>query len=394
MNGVREIIAAEIKHRGWIGFARFMELALYHPQGGYYESPETPIGRQGDFYTSVSVGSLFGELLAFQFSEWLTLLLTSQTGSDAGARLLPVHPTPPGPHSTKSGPVHLVESGAHDGQLAFDVLSWLTRCRPELCEQLEYWILEPSVHRMTWQQERLTPFGARVRWADSWANLPSEGVRGCFFSNELLDAFPLHRLSWNSGERRWFEMGVGSDGGRLIWRRAPDGIPPDPAWMRHLEAMELPDPLLNGLPDGFILEISPQAEIWWSRAAASLKQGWLMTLDYGLPAGTTLSPERPAGTLRAYRGHRFAADPLENPGEQDLTAHINFESIRKVGEQAGLRTSDVCTQSQFLTRIAAQTMKPNVGFGEWNRQRTRQFQTLTHPDHLGRQFQALVQIRS
>jgi SAM-dependent MidA family methyltransferase len=390
MNGVREIIAAELEHHGWIGFARFMELALYHPEGGYYQSSKSHIGRAGDFYTSVSVGSLFGELLAFQFSEWLTREIQSEPGTG----LLSVDPKQPGSHSTDSGPVHLVESGADDGQLAFDILSWISRCRPELFEQLEYWILEPSDRRMTWQQERLTRFGARVRWADSLGNLPPDGVRGCFFSNELLDAFPLHRLSWNSGERRWSEMGVGSDGNSLIWRRAPDSNRPDPTLMKHVAAMELPEPLLNVLPDGFILEICPQAETWWSEAAASLKQGRLMTLDYGLPAGTILSPERPSGTLRAYRDHRFAEHPLKDPGQQDLTAHINFESIQKVGEQAGLRTSDLCTQSQFLTRIATQTMKTNVHFGEWNQQRTRQFQTLTHPDHLGRQFQALVQIRS
>jgi SAM-dependent MidA family methyltransferase len=119
--------------------------------------------------------------------------------------------------------------------------------------------------------------------------------------------------------------------------------------------------------------------------------GKLVAIDYGLAAEEFLVPERKDGTLRAYYRHRLVSDVLANAGEQDLTAHINFSAIRQAGEAAGLRTEAFLTQEQFLTQIAAKAWKGGGAFGEWSRERTRQFQTLTHPEHLGRAFRVLVQ---
>jgi len=112
------------------------------------------------------------------------------------------------------------------------------------------------------------------------------------------------------------------------------------------------------------------------------------------PAEELLLPERTQGTLRAYQGHHVSSDLLASPGQQDLTAHVNFPAIQAAGESAGLNTEAFLTQEQFLTRIAAQVWKGEPGFGEWFAQRTRQFQTLVHPEHLGRAFHVLVQGRS
>src|SRR5205823_2938276 len=177
MTEIDKIVRIELERHGIIPFAQFMRLALYCPKFGYYDHLEGRIGRQGDFFTSVSVGPLFGELLAFQFAQWLERL--------SGA------------------PLQLVEAGAHDGQLAFDILSWLGQNRPALLGSLQYWIIEPSSRRHGWQKERLENFAHHVRWFKDLDALPPGGVRGVIFSNELLDAMPVHRLGWDAALGRW-----------------------------------------------------------------------------------------------------------------------------------------------------------------------------------------------
>src|SRR6266496_4545463 len=169
VNALTEIIRREVELSGFISFARFMKLSLYCPEFGYYEQLTNNPGRRGDFYTSVSVGNLFGELLAFQFARWF-----DQTEL-----------------------FHVLEAGAHDGRLALDILNWFEARRPGLLNRLDYWIVEPSARRQQWQKRTLARFNARVRWFDSWEKLPAPGVRGIIFSNELLDAMPIHRFGWN-----------------------------------------------------------------------------------------------------------------------------------------------------------------------------------------------------
>jgi SAM-dependent MidA family methyltransferase len=381
-----EKIAKEIEAAGPISFARFMELALYCPVYGYYEKEEDTVGRQGDFYTSVSVGSLFGELLAWQFAEWLTGVHTPQSGEARCA--LP-----------RGARLQLVEAGAHRGELARDILSWLSRQRRELFEQIEYWIVEPSDRRRGWQQQTLAEFKERVYWAETFVELghalaprrPSpvtdHPIRGLVFSNELLDALPVHRLGWDAARRQWFEWGVKLADRRFVWARLPELDSRCTSQLSRLgaHAADLP------LPDGFTLEICPAAEIWWREAAGALGCGKLLTIDYGLTTPELLLPERCQGTLRAYRQHRPAGDVLADPGQQDLTAHVNFSAIQEAGESAGLKTEAFLTQTQFLTNIAAQIWNSDTQFGEWTPKHTRQFQTLTHPEHLGRAFRVLVQ---
>ena len=148
------------------------------------------------------------------------------------------------------------------------------------------------------------------------------------------------------------------------------------------------------LPDGFILEIAPFAELWWELAAQSLRLGKLLTFDYCHNAGAVINPSKPHGTLRAYRDHHQVDDILAAPGTQDITAHVNFAAVQHAGERAGLATVELTEQARFLTRIAQRTMQQPAAFGEWTRERGRQFQTLAHPDHLGRSFSALLQERA
>jgi SAM-dependent MidA family methyltransferase len=370
--GCGEKILQEIQKCGPIPFSRFMELALYCPDSGFYEAEADRIGRRGDFYTSVSTGSLFGELLAFDFSEKL-FSLQSQC---------------------PALPLQLVEAGAHDGKLTRDILTWLRDRRPDQFKRISYVIIEPSAKRRVWQQHTLHEFADTVRWLDELpkpARSDSEPlINGILFSNELLDAFPVRRIGWDTQTRTWFEWGVESDGANFSWTRLNLAVA-DAAQLQT--QVTCPPEILDVLPNGFTTEICPAAAQWWTHATVALGAGWLLTADYGLTNEELFQPHRTQGTLRSYFKHRLVPDVLSHPGEQDITAHVDFSAIRAAGETALLSTEFFGTQAAWLTRIMAETLKAGTGFGEWDAARTRQFQTLTHPEFLGRAFRVLVQRR-
>jgi SAM-dependent MidA family methyltransferase len=384
MKTLAGIIRAEIANNGILSFARFMELALYCPDFGYYETQKDTVGRRGDFYTSASTGELFGELLAFQFANWLEELKITDRE------------------------LRIVEAGAHDGKLAKDILNWLQLNRPELFERLEYCIIEPSARRREWQNETLKNFAPRVRWFSRLNGSTIQPFNGIIFSNELLDAFPVHRFGWDAENKNWFEWGVAVDGEKFIWERMVHSRFFHVSTISHMvwpwrgqtvanfdfPPAFFPPLLLLGevLPDNYTIEISPAAKNWWRRKAGILQRGKLLAIDYGLTADELFSPARINGTLRGYFRHHPADDLLANVGEQDLTAHVNFSAIQNVGEEAGLKTEFFSTQTKFLTQILEKTLV-GKSFGEWSASRTRQFQTLTHPEHLGRAFRVLVQSR-
>jgi len=378
MNPLSEIIRREVAQSGILPFARFMELALYCPKHGYYEVKKDNPGRRGDFYTSVGAGEVFGRLLACQFAGWLETLNSDK--SRAGPQ-----PLAAPKRSAGGSTLNLVEAGAHDGKLAGDILAWLQLKRPELFGQIEYWIIEPSAQRQEWQRETLKHFAPRVRWFSDFDNIklqtPNAKLAGVIFSNELLDAMPVHRFGWDAAKKTWFEWGVAVDGEKFIWAR----IQPSAFSLQ-------PSALESVLPDGYTIETCPAAESWWREAAGILGRGKLMTIDYGLTAEELFSPGRLRGTLRAYFRHHAGEDLLANVGEQDLTAHVNFSAIRAAGESAGLKMETFSTQSQFLTQILEKAAKDN-SLGAWTSTQARQFQTLTHPEHLGRAFRVLVQSR-
>lgn len=355
MNALAEELRSRIQASGPMPFAAFMACVLYFPKLGYYERALGQIGRRGDFMTSVSVGPMFGELLAFQFARWLEQEHAGEI------------------------PLQIVETGAHDGQLAHDILEALEDREPALFARIEYRIIEPASSRRDAQQARLKRF-RNVRWHESLRPTQKQ-VRGVLFSNELLDAMPVHPFAWNAKARRWEEMAVSLHEEQFVWTRllSSQSTPP-----------QLPDALLDVLPDGYVMEMGHAATNWWREAATALISGRLLAVDYGGALEELLSPARNTGTLRAYSGHRVGTEVLANPGEQDITAHVNFSEIIQAGEMAGLKTETFTTQSQFLTEIAREWWK---GHDSLPPQKVRQFQTLTHPEHLGRPFKVLVQSR-
>ena len=338
MNELEQRIHAEIAEKGGIPFSRFMERALYEPGLGYYET-QREVGRSGDFYTSVSVGSLYGELLAFQFADWLAEI---------------------------DGPVQLVEAGAHDGRLAKDVLTYLRDWRPELFKRCELILWEPSKTHRQWQGSELAEFVDKVKWV---AEL--ESFNGVFYCNELLDACPAERLIWK--DDAWWLSLVESDGQSFGWGMRPGG------------KVKLGDQLTP--EEGAIFTVGDYGV--WQAVCNSLKRGQALVVDYGMTEREFLDPPRENGTLRGYHRHRMVDDVLTNPGEVDITASVNFTRVERIAEAIGLGVVPLTRQSQYLVSLFDKTLQWPKLFPEWTPDRTRQFQTLVHPEHLGDSFKVL-----
>ena len=323
-------IQAEIRRDGPISFARFMELALYAPGLGYYER-QRKIGRRGDFFTSVSVGPLFGELLGFQFAQWIS-------------------------QNPSFDRLQIVEAGAHDGALAADILGWLRRWRKDLLARLEYCLVEPSSARREWQKQTLRDWLPSIKWISDVSEAAAEPGCRIIFCNELLDAMPVHRLAWDASGKKWMECRVACENGTFVWQQAE----PPPELAASLPEVGLDLALV--LPSGFLIEHSPSAVAWWKKAAATLTHGKLLTIDYGCTGEEWLRPDRSGGTLRTFSRHRVGGGLLENPGESDITAHVNFSAIEAAGRTAGLATEGLMTQEKFLTHILAQTEREPGSF--------------------------------
>jgi SAM-dependent MidA family methyltransferase len=359
MNSLPRIIREEIERDGPMTFARFMEMALYAPGLGYYERPGK-IGRGGDYFTSVTTGPLFGQMLAFQFAEWI----------DADC---------------PAGKFQLVEAGAHEGSMAADILDWLGRYRPDLIDRLEYCIVESSAARREWQHAKLSSWTSNLKWAPAIADFGERRINGIVFSNEFLDALPVHRLAWDACESRWREWRVVVANDAFAWRLDSAAVGLD-----HC-LPPVPAELAKVLPDGFVVEACPAAAKWWRAAGRALRRGKLLTIDYGHSDENWIRPDRPNGTVRAFVRHHASVDLLAQPGEQDLTSDVNFFALQEAGRVAGLGAGTLVRQSIFLTQILAKIHAKPEAFAPWEGKSARQFQTLAHPEHLGRPFQVLTQ---
>ncbi|MCE0484659.1 MAG: SAM-dependent methyltransferase [Methylacidiphilales bacterium] len=352
MTKLAKIIQAEIRTGGAMSFERFMELALYQPGLGYYVGTNGPtrIGRRGDFYTSVSVGPLFGRLLGRQFFQMWEIL-------------------------GNPDPFWVMEQGAHDGQLARDILEWAEAEAPGFFEAMHYAVVGGTEFANEAGPNRIT-------WFENLGALAGKKPVGVVFSNELVDAFPVRVIVGREGQ--WKERRVMIDeNGSFGWTEAKMGEELDEA------ATSLPLPPL----EGYVTEINLRARRWMEEVARMMSRGYVVTIDYGFPASVYYAPFRTAGTLTAYVKHRRVDDVLAEPGEHDLTAHVDFTALARAGEKAGLSTLGFVDQQRFLMGIAHDELSgaagPNAGIEKnqaaWN--------TLTHPEHLGTTFQVLVQAK-
>jgi len=313
--------------RSQITFAEYMELALYHPQYGYYASSPTKIGPTGDFITSPHMGADFGELLATQFGQCWELL-------------------------NRPDRFTLVEMGAGQGLLAKDILQWLHQHSPELVAHLDYIIIERAAALLAEQKLQLQTLidqGIHISWP-TLAELPPNSITGCFFSNELIDALPVHQVIVQAGKLSEIYVALPEDeqATQPFIERIDELSTPAIAHYFEQVGIDLTD---RRYPDGYRTEVNLAALDWLTQVTARLRQGYVFTIDYGYTSDRYYSPMRSAGTLQCYYRHRYHSNPYIYVGQQDITAHVDFTALQKQGEQCGLKTVGFTKQALFLMSL-------------------------------------------
>ncbi len=348
---------------GPLDFREFMAAALYHPERGYYARGSGQVGRRGDFFTSVSVGPVFGELLARRFLAWWLA---------AG----------------RPAPWRIIECGAHDGTLARDVLRELRRLAPEAIGVLDYAICETLPRLQAAQRAALAEFAAVVSSHGQPADLARKPLPGVVFGNELLDALPCQRVEMRAGAWHLLRVDHEASGGFRWHLGETVGSPrgSDPCLAAVAEVLE---PLGAGYPDGCRTEVrtDPQWRALLAPLLAGLQRGLMVWIDYGFAAPDYYHPARVDGTLRAFSRHRIQTDPLEDPGAADLTAHVEFTGFARAANALGAVPCTFRPQGAWLADLARPRLEEMEGTPD--PQWIRQFQTLVHPAHLGTRFQVI-----
>lgn len=324
-----------------------MAAALYHPRFGYYARTHRQVGREGDFFTSVSAGPLFGRLLARH-----ALDFWEELGRPAAWRL--------------------IELGAHTGHLAADVLEEISHLQPSAFSSLTYAVIEPLEKLAAAQRATLSRFPQVEIVNDPAALDPAPTL---LFANEVIDALPFEVIE-SDGES-WHRLGVttGPGNGSFVWH----DLGPAPAWTSPLPPR----------PAGYRTEVRPQLREFLAPLARLVRPGRMLWFDYGFERDDYYDPFRTAGTLRTFSRHRAGDDPLDSPGVRDITAHVDFTSLREAAESLGGRVLRFENQSRFLTALARPLLVSLEGrTDDATLKLLRNFQTLTHPGQLGSRFHA------
>jgi SAM-dependent MidA family methyltransferase len=351
-----ELLADRIRRFGPLTFADYMRECLYHPVHGYYS--ETESTRFADYYTSVDVHSIFGRLLARQFAEmWANLGQPEE--------------------------FTLVEAGAGVGRLAAHVLDFGEAKLPAFYRALHYIAVERSASRREQSAIRLKRHADAGHFRAS-IEIPARIPEGCLFSNELIDALPVHRAVMESGALK--EIFAGISGGQFV-----DVISPVStcAISEYFAIQGI------SLHEGQQAEAGLEACDWITEVGRRLERGYVLTIDYGHPAAELFDEHHMRGTLLAYRNHRVSEDYYASPGEQDLTAHVNFTALETWGKRSGLETAGCTSQTAFLLALGQGNDFADLyedSHTEAERVRARlQLKTLIHPEGMGEQFQVFIQ---
>lgn len=354
---LREVIATEIRLSGPMPFSRYMELCLYHPDLGYYSRAVERFGKGGDFYTSSDVHAVFGRLLARQFEEMWRLLDSPRK-------------------------IHLIELGPGRGLFALDVLDWCGKQFPEFSEVLRYVLVEQSAALQERLQARLSKHienGTVVVVSSLEAAADLAGEYLVFFGNEFFDALPVEVIDHRGAVRV-----VEAEG-----KFAEEFVPLEEKEIEFLDRFSIrPEP-------GERVELCWAAVDWMCRIAKVLSRGsgFAIFVDYGYTREQQLSG-RHRDTLMTYRHHRASPSPYEAPGDQDITAHVNWTALQETAMRRGLVSLGLPTQSQFLVGIGETTQFTDAFHGGEVRQEQAkiaiQLRQLISPEGMGEGFQVLV----
>lgn len=356
MSSLADIIKTEIRSSSAITFARFMELALYHPEHGYYASGKVRIGKEGDFYTSPSVHPAFGETISkFISRAWEIMSVPDFT---------------------------IVEMGAGKGFLALDILDSLKKNNPEFYERLRYLIVESSPSLCEQARGILSEHLAKIEWASSLSSLKAESVSGVFLSNELVDALPFHRAKFHEG--RLIEIFVALQDKSFTEILGEPGAD----LTKYFDAYDLQ------LEEGQEVEANLEAGGWISSVSRILAKGFVLTIDYGFLAAELFSSERMKGTFKCLYKHQINENPYINIGEQDITAHVDFSNLIRNGDALGLNTLKYTTQGQFLIDwgildILEENQEDDISAEK----RRRAIKNLFLPESMGDKFKVLIQAK-
>jgi SAM-dependent MidA family methyltransferase len=375
MLGHPELVAdiiREIKFSGPIPFARFMELALYHSTFGYYMRfldktdaeqslsglGEDRIGWSGDYYTSCDVSPVLADSLAKQIAQMDELL-------------------------GRPEPFTILEMGAGKGVLARDVLTACRTVSGSLVHRLRYVIIERSPMMQASQQRLLAPWigePGSVTWMRSLAELPTEHIEGVLLSNELVDAFPVHRIRIVDGEPR--EVWVDYVDGGFRERLQSCSTPELQGYLQRLADYDVV------LAEGACADINVEAIPWMKEVARVVRRGFVVTIDYGHLAHDLYGPERTKGTLLCYYHQMASEDPYQRVGLQDMTAHVDFSTLVAVGTTEGLHVTGFTNQMSFLTSLGVERMLESLEPGSAEFQSVLQ---LLRPNGMGSTFKILIQ---
>jgi SAM-dependent MidA family methyltransferase len=365
---LREQIEAEIRQRGPIPFSRYMQICLYDPAHGYYSANAEQFGKAGDFYTSSDVHAVFGRLLARQFDEiWQALDRPPQ--------------------------IEILELGPGRGLFARDVLDWSNKKFPDFFAALTYTLQETSPPLRAKLQETLREHvksGKAHVGTDAFVGPAERSENICrtlaldtpliVFANEFFDAIPVEILSKQG------KLHIALENNRLheIW------LPPLAGELEFLDRYSVhPEP-------GERIEVPIISQQWIQQIAATIARGLLLIIDYGYSRTEQLAG-RHRGTLMAYRQHSASSDPYQAPGEQDLTAHVNFTALAATCEQSGMRAEKLLTQSQFLMGIGEKNQFADAfedcRIPQEHAKVALQLKHLVTPEGMGENFQVLIASR-
>lgn len=362
-----ELIAERIRIRGPISFAEFMDLALYHPEFGYYASASRRTGRAGDFFTSVDVGAVFGELLAKQFAEmW---------------RLLQAHSPQPTARS-----FDLVEAGAGNGRLSRDVLDAAERGDPEFYASIRLSLVEQSPPARAAQVATLGRHAPLLcHGASTLSGLSGllGRVHGVIFANELLDALPTHAVAMTANGLR--EVFVDCRDGLFVECLGDLTTPRIAKYLARAGA---------ALNQGGRAEVNLAAEDWIETAAHALDKGFLLIIDYGHEEAELYGESHATGTLATFKDHT-SAQPFravrQDPGTYDITAHVDLTAVTKAAERHGMRTLGRLDQTYFMLGLGMdEIMSSGGGFEPAVLHRRLALKTLMLPGGLGSTHKVLI----
>jgi SAM-dependent MidA family methyltransferase len=352
MNALGKKIAEMIGREGPITFEKFMETALYDLEYGYYSAERVRIGREGDFYTSSHLHPSFAAMIGRQVAEMWDFM-----GRPADFVIVEIAP------------------GA--GHACRDMLDSLKN--DPFFSSLRYVLVERNPAMKKAQRELLSEFSGKVDWSSTLEELGP--VRGCIFSNELLDAFPVHLVM---KEDMLKEVYVSTDGARFTWEKGEVSTPDITDYFKDF-AVEL--------ERGYQTEVNLKIRDWLNAVSVRLREGFVLTIDYGYTARDYYSEDRNRGTLLCYRGHRMNEDPLRHVGEQDITAHVNFSSLRRWGERIGLKTVGFCGQGSFLISLGIEEeIRKLAGSGDYLFALAR-IKRLIMPQGMGESHMVMVQYK-